>query len=467
MTPFIKRLNYRWIIVFAAALMAVGCGEKKGMITISSSPSGAEVLVNGEPKGVTPLTLPSLLRGQYLIELQMAGHEKSYESVALLGGQHQSVDVELAPITGLLLVESKPQGAEVMIDGVSRGITPLLISDLPLGAYRLDFKSALHLPQTLEVELTDRVPKKKVAELVSNTATLVVDSDPSGANVLIDGVVRGVTPAVIQDVVAGSSEVTVAKTGYTSYTRNMEMKATLSYELKATLEALPSALNVTTVPAGAPVRIDGAEVGVTPLLVNVRDGMREIEIEMMGYDTVVTNLNLAPNVTERLDLRLVKNSGTLVLDTEPASVRIYLDGKLFGSTEPKGGADTISKSVTLLLKAGVEHTIQLVREGYAATSFTLDPELDQIVTRHEVLKRIFVRDTMITTKSEVIKCRLEYKLPNGNIYYERFPGVYDTAKAADIVKVQAIGLDDESNRDARRLIEQNRQVSPEPESETE
>jgi len=71
-----------------------------------------------------------------------------------------------------------------------------------------------------------------------------------------------------------------------------------------------------------------------------------------------------------------------------------------------------------------------------------------------------VRDTMITTRTDVIKCRLEYKLPNGNIYFERFPGVFDTVKAADIVEVQPIGIEDESNREARRQIEMNRQSVP-------
>ena len=458
MKPLMKQIKNSGIAFVAVALMLSGCGEKKGSMTVNSNPEGARVVLNGEPQGVTPLELSGLLRGEYTLELSMDGYDIAYKSIKLLG--HENVDLELRQTTGLLLVESVPQGAEVLIEGVSRGTTPLLLSDLPFGEYRIDFNSALHLPLSLKEEVTGREPKKVVAELVSNTGTLIVDSEPAGANVLVDGVVRGVTPAVIDDVIAGSPEIQVVKAGYTSYSRKMEIKPTVSYEIKASLEALPSALNITTVPEGAEIFVDGAKAGVSPLVVSVEDGDREVELSLMGYDTVVTNLNLAPNVTKRLNLRMVKNSGTLVLDTEPAEVRIYIDGKLFGVTESKGGVDTISKPVNILLKAGISHKIQLVHDGYAASSFVVVPELDQLITKHEALKRIFVRDTMITTTKEVIKCRLEYKLPNGNIYYERYPGVYDTVKAADIVKVESIDLNDESNREARKLMLQNRMATP-------
>ena len=120
----------------------------------------------------------------------------------------------------------------------------------------------------------------------------------------------------------------------------------------------------------------------------------------------------------------------------------------------------MSQPVRITLKSGAEHKIQLVSEGYVSSLVNITTEIDQVITRHEILKRIFVRDTRITTDKEVIKCRLEYKLPNGNIYYERYPGVFDTVRAADIRNIQPIEIGDESNREARRLIEKNRQAVP-------
>ena len=178
------------------------------------------------------------------------------------------------------------------------------------------------------------------------------------------------------------------------------------------------------------------------------------------YDSQEKKIILVFGLNDAVEFNLEKNSGTLVLATEPALVAVYVDGTLFATTQPKDGADSISRPVRIALKAGVDHHIQLVREGHTSTALKLRTEVDQVVTHHQVLKRIFVYDTRITTKTEVIPCRLEYQLPNGNLYYERFPGVYNTAKAVDILDVQPILLNDASNQDARRLIESSNAAVP-------
>lgn len=459
MKAAMKSMNGIWpVLGLVFSLLVAACGPGKGSLAIRSAPPGATVFLNGVERGVAPLDLVDLPSGQYLVELRLDGYEPAFKSTTLLDKQQSTIELEMQKTTGLLLVDSAPQGVDVLMDGVSKGKTPLLLMDLPLGKYKVDFASPIFMPRTMEVDLADRKPVKVVAQLVSSAARLKVDSDPSGAEVFVNGVSRGVTPASLEDLVAGAADVKVSKPGYEPYSRRMTFESTQSYEIKAELVALPSTLIVDTDPVGATVLIDGLASGTTPATVHAQDGTRKIEVVLMGYETVATNLVMAPNDTQRLDLKLVKNSGTLVLDTEPASVKVYINGTYFGTTAPKEGLDTISQPLNILLKAGSTHSIQLVREGYVAATFQVEPELDKIVTRHEALKRIFVRDTRITTTSEVINCRMEYKLPNGNIYYERFPGVFDTIKAEEVLDIQPIGLDDESNREARSQLEANRAV---------
>jgi len=188
--------------------------------------------------------------------------------------------------------------------------------------------------------------------------------------------------------------------------------------------------------------------------------MHNITATLEGYASQTKTIQLEPDTNDSVEFSLVKDSGTLVVDTEPAYVEIYVDGTLLATTQPKGSLDSLSRPVRIMLKAGSDHQVQFVREGFVSSSLKVRTEIDQVVTRHEVLKRIFVYDTKITTDSEIIKCRLEYKLPNGDIYYERYPGVFDTAKAADIRDVQPISIDDKSNRAARHLIEESKQVVP-------
>ena len=380
------------LLLLAALLFSGAVSEaapKKGRIAIASDPAGAQVFLNGNPQGQTPLKISGLGPGEYLVELRKQGYDRAYEQVGVLEGQEVDVDLRLEKTTGLLLVDSNPVGSEIIIKGEVKGTTPALITDLPLGEYQLEIHAA-GLPQRLvKVNLTDRKP---VRAHVRHAPRVAVNSYPPGAEIIVDDELVGIAPLVLAD--------------------------------------LP-------------------------------EGDHQFAARLAQYDSLEKPVKLLPGLNEAIEFNLEKNSGTLVLDTEPAFVQVFIDGTLFATTQPKEGVDSISQSLRIALKAGVDHQVQLVREGFRSASMVLITEIDQVTTRHEVLKRIFVRDTRITTYSEVIKCRIEYKLPNGDIYYERYPGVFNTAKAADIHGVKPISLDDESNRAARQMIEQSKRMVPE------
>ena len=458
-------MNRMWLLsALLLTLLLPGCELEtpsgKGSLSIRSNPDRAEIFINGKPQGTTPATIPGLPAADYTVELRKEGYGHTYNSVSLLEGQEETLAIQMNRVTGLLLVESNPAGADVLIDGIAKGTTPLLLTDLPLGSYKLDFQAPNQLPRTMETELVDRTPVRVFAELVSNTALLDASSSPSGAEVHVNGVLVGKTPLRKAEVPAGKATVKISRKGYTPYRTRMEFEAAKPYQVDAELEALPSGLTVISQPPGAKITIDNKAVGEAPLtLTNLKEGPHEIVASLNGYATKTKTIYLEPDINDSVEFSMEKNSGTLVIDTEPANVQIYLGGKLLTTTQSKGGSDSISQPVRITLRAGLNHNIQLVREGFVPQTVEVKTEIDQIVTRHAVLNRIFVYDTQITTDSEIIKCRMEYKLPNGDIYYERYPGVFDTAKAGDIRSVQPVTLDDESNREARRLIEQSKQTA--------
>jgi hypothetical protein len=218
---------------------------------------------------------------------------------------------------------------------------------------------------------------------------------------------------------------------------------------------------VTSLPAGAEVVIDNKPVGTTPIsLDNLKEGPQQIVVSLPGYETASQTLYLEPDLNESVEFNLVKNSGSLMLVTEPADVKVYVDGELRATTQSKGGTEALSQPEEILLQYGIDHNIQLVREGYVSSTLSIETELDEVVTRHEILKRIFIYDTKITTDTEIIKCRLEYELPNGTLYYEVRPGIFDSRPKSVIRSVESITLSDESNLAARRLMEMNKQASP-------
>jgi hypothetical protein len=53
-----------------------------------------------------------------------------------------------AAATGSLFVDSRPQGAKVIVNGKPAGVTPLRLNDQPAGAYEVRLELADHQPWT-------------------------------------------------------------------------------------------------------------------------------------------------------------------------------------------------------------------------------------------------------------------------------------------------------------------------------
>lgn len=143
-----------------------------GRLLIRSSPSGASVQVDGVARGVTPLALRDLELGSRAIVVAQRGYISEEQRIVLTAARpSRSVEVRLtlaaasappgsqpappppaprtaasATATGSLLIESRPPGAAVVIDGQPRGTTPITIDALPPGDYSVNLSLAGYQP---------------------------------------------------------------------------------------------------------------------------------------------------------------------------------------------------------------------------------------------------------------------------------------------------------------------------------
>jgi hypothetical protein len=110
---------------------------------------------------------------------------------------------ETTPITGSIHIESTPSGAEVSYDGTRlAGATPMTIDAVPVGT-RHEIK--IELPRHSAYVETVDIPRlggevSVTADLHSIRGKLVVNTVPGGADVYIDGQLRGHTPTTITDI---------------------------------------------------------------------------------------------------------------------------------------------------------------------------------------------------------------------------------------------------------------------------
>ena len=88
-----------------------------GALEILSEPSGAAVMLNGEPAGRTPLTLADLPTGDHRATLRLDGYDDATMTLFVEPGKTTQARQILAPAQGTLRILAKPWGS-IYIDGV-------------------------------------------------------------------------------------------------------------------------------------------------------------------------------------------------------------------------------------------------------------------------------------------------------------------------------------------------------------
>lgn len=130
----------------------------KGYLSVSSSPIGASIDVNGIDIGKTPVTRKEVSIGSKLVTLRLSGYTPAERSVTIVDGETTElmVSLTLIPVTkeGFLSVTSVPTGASVSIGGVSIGSTPLSAYGIPAGAKVVTISKEGYTTKTQDVVIT-------------------------------------------------------------------------------------------------------------------------------------------------------------------------------------------------------------------------------------------------------------------------------------------------------------------------
>lgn len=102
-------------------LPAVVLEPAAAVVAIASTPSGAGITVNGVFRGETPLDV-DLEPGRHEILARKVGHGTVSRTLNAVSGQRERLSLTLPSLQGELAIETQPEDAELVIDGVAAGI---------------------------------------------------------------------------------------------------------------------------------------------------------------------------------------------------------------------------------------------------------------------------------------------------------------------------------------------------------
>jgi hypothetical protein len=148
-------------------------------VSIQSNPTGADVYGDGVYIGRTradgPLVFTQVKPGVHTLLLTKSGYQDQSGSANVVAGQDYVYNVNLKPVpnptTGSISVTSSPIGAQVYVNNVFRGYSPLTVDGLTPGMYTV----ALQLSGYQDWQSSATVAAGQTAQI---SATLLPKSAP-------------------------------------------------------------------------------------------------------------------------------------------------------------------------------------------------------------------------------------------------------------------------------------------------
>ena len=431
----IRKFEFLFALAFAA-VAAFAQEVKTIRCEFTSQPDGANVLVDNEIRGQTPLTLYNLGPGRHHVRFEKQNYESVDEFLALKEGGMFQKNAVMNPVKGLLLLTSEPAGCDISLDGLSLGKTPRLITSLDAkNVYRILLQKPGYQSRTVEVKFSGRTPLVRHEELILDSGVIEVTSDPEGAEVTVNGQPRGTTPVTVRDVPKGRTTVTLKKHGFDEETREITMVAGDSQTLFVKMNGLPGTMSLSSVPDGARFYVNDQPHGKGPIsLTNLKPGEYTIRVEKDGFATATKTVSLENGGAIVEEFRLENVMGRIEVRTIPAGAQVLLDGSVVGTTKSKDSDAEASDVFAIENVREGEHTILVRCDGYADVTKHPIVENQKTQSLNIRLKRVFTPDVEIVTDSGTYRGVLISKTPTG-VEVEVSLGINRTFQHSEIRKL--------------------------------
>jgi hypothetical protein len=200
----------------------------EGVLEVVSQPPGAEVLIDGDRWGRTPLRIYGQLQvGKHQIRLDHPRFEAVEEPLIVVPGNTLRIEKILVRATGGLRVITSPPNASVFLDGKPMGGSPTEAVPVEAGKkMRLVISHADAEKMSQEVEVGKGEVRELNLSLPLKPAYLSIVTVPSGAEVHVNGKAFGKdgrSPSSMTRIDPGRHTLQISKDGYRTQTLDVEL----------------------------------------------------------------------------------------------------------------------------------------------------------------------------------------------------------------------------------------------------
>jgi peroxiredoxin len=259
-------------------------------------------------------------------------------------------------------------------DNLMEKQTPDTLKNVPVGKHKVSVSKEGYnsTPEFDTVEVVENFLIKVEFILVEKVGAIFVNSDTSGAQIILDHIpIEKVTPDTIFDVTVGDHIVSVTKSGYSVFPESAMVEViedsltTVNFVLTQDI----GGLIVNSTPQGAEIYLNRENSGeLTPHLFDLPEGSYIVSVEKPGYlpspESLIVSV-FEDQTTSAEFILLDTLFGSLSVLSNPGGATIVIDNQITGSTTPHTFFNNVPRGM---------HIVSVVKEGYSN-----DPPAKEIV----------------------------------------------------------------------------------------
>jgi len=220
---------------------------------------------------------------------------------------------EELPETEVTIDSAPESGATVLVEGGISAVTPATFRGLPEGQLNILLKMERFRDTEDQIRVEAGPPQTFVIEMEPLVGYLTVESEPTGAELRLDGEVIGITPVKKFPVGVGEHQYSLSLPNYYAYESeviNVQSDHQYGLNTKIKLKPQEGRLRLSSKPTAATIWINGAKQPlVTPQEYALPPGSYIVDVHTSGYIMTGTRVELKPN--EPVDLLLEMKAGNV------------------------------------------------------------------------------------------------------------------------------------------------------------
>jgi TPR repeat protein len=305
-------------------------------LSIQSEPAGALILLDGKPPQAPSNTFTHVPFGTHQLSATLDDYEPIKQDIEVRRGMTPQIRLQLKPTQEIaaLSVQTEPTGASILLDGKPPQAPSNTFTHVPFGTHQLSASLDDYEPIKQDFEVRRGMTPQIRLQLkpTQEIAALTVQTEPTGASILLDGKPPQAASNTFTHVPFGSHRLTATLDDYESINQDIQVRRGMSPEVHLQLKQILdiAALSVQAEPSGASILLDGKPPQVRPnIFTHVPFGPHQLSATLENYEPITQDIDIrrGMNPDIHLQLRQIQEIAALSVQTVPSGAAILLDGK--------------------------------------------------------------------------------------------------------------------------------------------